>query len=88
MSRYFALLVFVLCLVCPVLSVFFACPFLDNSFCFSNLYLYYKTILMRISLCGPDWTVVNHGFAIRGRRGHDHMVVGFTTTCAIRAYHH
>ena len=22
------------------------------------------------------------------RRGHDHMVVGFTTTCAIRAYHH
>ena len=23
-----------------------------------------------------------------GRRGHDHMVVGFTTTCAISAYHH
>jgi len=23
-----------------------------------------------------------------GRRGHDHMVVGFTTACAIRAYHH
>ena len=22
------------------------------------------------------------------RRGHDHMVVGFTTTCAISAYHH
>jgi hypothetical protein len=30
---------------------------------------------MCISLCGPDWTVVNHCFAIRGRRGHDHMVV-------------
>jgi hypothetical protein len=25
---------------------------------------------------------------IRGRRGHDRMVVGFTTTCAINAYHH
>jgi len=24
----------------------------------------------------------------RGRRGHDHIVVGFTTTCAISAYHH
>ena len=25
---------------------------------------------------------------IRGRRGRDRMVVGFTTTCAISAYHH
>jgi len=25
---------------------------------------------------------------IRGRRGHDCMVVGSTTTCAISAYHH
>jgi hypothetical protein len=24
----------------------------------------------------------------RGGRGHDRMVVGFTTTCAIGAYHH
>ena len=24
----------------------------------------------------------------RGHRGPDHMVVGFTTTCAISAYHH
>jgi len=23
-----------------------------------------------------------------GRRGHDRMVVGFTTTCTISAYHH
>jgi len=23
-----------------------------------------------------------------GRRGHDRMVVGFTTTCVISAYHH
>jgi len=26
--------------------------------------------------------------ARRGRRGRDHMVVGFTTTYAISAYHH
>jgi hypothetical protein len=25
---------------------------------------------------------------IWGRHGHDRMVVGFTTTCAISAYHH
>ena len=25
---------------------------------------------------------------LRGRRGRDRMVVGFTTTCAISAYHH
>jgi hypothetical protein len=25
---------------------------------------------------------------LMGRRGGDHMVVGFTTTCAISAYHH
>ena len=27
-------------------------------------------------------------FAIRDHLGRDHMVVGFTTTCAISAYHH
>jgi hypothetical protein len=27
-------------------------------------------------------------FQPRGRRGHDRMVVGFTTTCTISAYHH
>ena len=26
--------------------------------------------------------------AVRGRCGHDHMVVGFKTTYAINAYHH
>ena len=25
---------------------------------------------------------------VRGRRGRDRIVVGFTTTCAISAYHH
>jgi hypothetical protein len=27
-------------------------------------------------------------YICRGSRGHDQMVVGFTTTCAISAYHH
>jgi len=27
-------------------------------------------------------------FRVRGRHGHDRMVVGFTTTYAISAYHH
>jgi len=27
-------------------------------------------------------------FAHPGHRGHDHMIVGFTTTCAISAYLH
>jgi hypothetical protein len=30
----------------------------------------------------------NHYTVQRGRRGHDRMVVGFTTTYAISAYHH
>ena len=30
----------------------------------------------------------NNTFIIRGSRGHDHMVIGFTTTCAINAHHH
>ena len=25
---------------------------------------------------------------VSGRHGRDHMVVGFTTTCVISAYHH
>ena len=34
---------------------------------------------------------VNYWFdskILRGRRGHDRMIVGFTTTYAISAYHH
>jgi len=27
-------------------------------------------------------------FSFRGRRGRDRIVVGFTPTCAISAYHH
>jgi len=36
-------------------------------------------------------TIVNNNvlsISHRGRRGLDRMVVGFTTTCAISAYHH
>jgi len=31
---------------------------------------------------------VQTGSCYIDRRGHDHMVVGFTTTCAISAYHY
>ena len=33
------------------------------------------------------WSLT-HSFAFKGRRGCGRMVVGFTTTCAISAYHH
>jgi hypothetical protein len=32
--------------------------------------------------------IFNYGTSHRGRRDHDRMVVGFTTTCAISAYPH
>jgi len=38
------------------------------------------TIFISIALCAFKNT--------RGRRGHDRMVVGFTTICAISDYHH
>jgi hypothetical protein len=34
--------------------------------------------------CQPRFLSKN----ILGRRGRDHMVVGFTTTCAMSTYHH
>ena len=34
----------------------------------------------------PEATDIYYG--TRGRRGRDRMVVGFTTTCTISAYHH
>jgi len=51
-----------------------------------------KFILLRI--CWRYTCVVwklkmlKSGNLYRGRRGHDHMVVGLTTTYAISAYHH
>ena len=33
-------------------------------------------------------SVYNVNVFLRGRRGRDRMVVGFTTTCAISTYHH
>jgi hypothetical protein len=35
-----------------------------------------------------DLIIFEHQDCCRGRHGHDRMVVGFTTTCAISAYHH
>jgi hypothetical protein len=41
-------------------------------------------------ICTKYWhsTCSEIYFTLRGRRGSDHMVVGFTTTYAISAYHH
>jgi len=33
-------------------------------------------------------TTDHHQILVCGHRGHDCMVVGFTTTCAINIYHH
>ena len=35
-----------------------------------------------------DGAVFLYRYNTRGRRGRDRMIVGFTTTCAISAYHH
>jgi len=32
--------------------------------------------------------VIKHNIQTRGSRGRDRMIVGFTTTCVISAYHH
>ena len=37
---------------------------------------------------GLNWSFVPCTINYRGRRGRDHMVTGFTTTFAIRTYHH
>jgi hypothetical protein len=29
-----------------------------------------------------------YAFVSWGHRGHDHIVIGFTTTCALSTYHH
>ena len=35
-----------------------------------------------------SFVITDEIYSARDRRGRDHMVVGFTTTCAISAYHH
>ena len=45
--------------------------------------------LMRLSLRKEVYIITNDNIIQkRGRRGGDRMVVGFTTTCVISAYHH
>jgi hypothetical protein len=34
------------------------------------------------------WGFLNYSYFLRGRRGRDRIVVGFTSTYAISAYHH
>jgi hypothetical protein len=44
---------------------------------------------MRLSLRKEVYIITNENIIQkRGRRGGDRMVVGFTTTCVISAYHH
>jgi hypothetical protein len=53
-----------------------------------------NNILMEICDCFFDClfisvlSFVNQLLLCGGRRGRDHMVVGFTTTCVLSAYHH
>ena len=48
----------------------------------------YSAYLVKIGLGGVIGSVELIIGGDRDRRGRDHMVVGFTTTCAINAYHH
>ena len=49
--------------------------------------LYIKfALFIKIRSAGID-SLISHPIR-RGRRGRYHMIVGFTTTCAISAYHH
>ena len=44
--------------------------------------MWYNICIMKILLFEV------HPHIVKSHRGRDHMVVGFTTTCAISAYHH
>jgi hypothetical protein len=44
----------------------------------------WRSVLLVEETGGPGIFI----FILRGRRGRDRMVVGFTTTCTISAYHH
>ena len=71
------LVVFVLCLVCPMLP---ACLKFD----FSNVY-FHAVIDNFLKHFSKDKM---HSYSLGGRCGHNRMVFGFTTTYAISAYHH
>jgi len=59
-------------------------------------FLFYKEInikylilcIIRSFISGKPFTILLISDIPGGRRGHDRMVVGFTTTYAISAYHH
>jgi len=64
----------------------------DERYSYSVMHVYIEHIVgvlsqipqcLSKSMSSPTFIV-----PIRGRRGRDHMIVGFTTTCAINAYHH
>ena len=45
----------------------------------------FNLMIVFLPLC--TFRVMRHEYTKRGRPGHDRMVVRFTTTCAISAYH-
>ena len=51
---------------------------------FGNHHGYHCVLVGIISI----YTVINTASVVRGCRGRNRIVVGFTTTCAISAYHH
>jgi hypothetical protein len=55
----------------------------------SSIYLYVKLkALASIVRCMSMSETAVYILTIMGRRGRERMAVGFTTTCAISAYHH
>jgi len=55
------------------------CIFKSESICFLH---HLSSVIIQQSICHISQS------STRGCRGHDRMVVGFTTTYAINAYHH
>jgi hypothetical protein len=55
---------------------------------FNNSYHHNTLFYIHLKLYIPVYPYVIKQKLYRGRRGHDHMEVGFTTTCVISAYHH
>ena len=54
----------------------------SNSEILNNPCVFYKSVFLLLL------SLILEFYQSGGRRGHDHMVVGFTTTCAISDYHH
>ena len=54
----------------------------------SYTYVHLSTLLQPYKTASITFNTYYYIFHLLGRRGHDRMVVGFTTTYAISTYHH